>query len=70
MTGLKTKIDHIKIKNNSFLVVKIGSESRPAIEEDIEQVQKSFDKFLGNKFPDLPIVVTHHYMDVKLYVCK
>lgn len=67
---LKTKIDHIKIKDNSFLIVKVGSDPRPATDDDLKQIQETFEKSLGDKFPDLPIVVTHHCMDVKLYTCK
>ena len=70
MEDLKKKIDHIKVKDNSFLIVRIGSEDRPASTEDIEQVQKAMEKALGSKFPDLPVIVTHHCMDVKLYTCK
>ncbi len=70
MTDLKTKIEHIKVKDNSFLVVKVGSDNRPATQEDIEQVQKKLKECLGDKFPDLPVIVTHHCMDVKLYTCK
>lgn len=70
MKDLKTKIDHIKIKDNSFLVVRIGSEDRPASNDDIEQTKKALEKALGSKFPDLPVIVTHHCMDVKLYTCK
>lgn len=70
MEDLKSKIDHIKIRDNSFLVVKVGSDDRPATEEDIKLVQEGFEEALGDKFPDLPVVVTHHNIDVALYTCK
>lgn len=70
MIDLKNKLEHIKIKSNSFLVVKVGSDNRPATVGDIELIQDIMDKALGKKFPDLPVIVSHHDIDVKLYTCK
>lgn len=64
---LNNQIDHSLIKDNSFLVVKVGDQDRPACLADIEQVRDIFTEALRNKFPDLPIIVTHHAMDVELH---
>lgn len=54
------------VKKNSFLVIKVGSAERPATAEDIKEVQTKFAE-LGEKFPNLPIIVTHRCIDVQLY---
>lgn len=69
MTDMKNEIDHIKVEDNSFLLVKIGSETRPASEDDIKDAKKLFQE-LREKFPELTVLITHHNMDVKLYTCK
>lgn len=67
---LKTKIDHIKIKANSFLVVKVGTDARPASKADLDDVIVVFKEMLDGKFPDLPVIVTHSSIDVQLFTCK
>lgn len=58
------------VTSNSFLVVKIGSNDRPATEKDIEKHQEIMKQALGEKFPDLPIIVTHHNFDLQLYTIQ
>lgn len=47
-----------------FFLVKLGSESRPATDEDIKHVQETLDQFLGNKL-GAPVIVTHHTFDIE-----
>lgn len=65
--NLNNQIDHSLIKDNSFLVVKVGNQDRPACLADIEQVRDQFADALRNEFPDLPILVTHHAVEVELH---
>jgi len=49
-----------------ILVVKVGSDNRPATKEDLEDVEKQIKKALED--PD-PILVTHHNIEFQ-YVYK
>lgn len=69
MTDMKNEIDHIKVEDNSFLLVKIGSETRPASENDIKDAKKLFQE-LREKFPELTVIITHHSISVELHTCK
>ena len=51
-------------KINGFLLVKVGSDIKPATNADIDDVVKSFD-VIHKKYPDLPIVVSHHAIEVQ-----
>lgn len=61
------RIKHIKIESNSFLVVKVGSIDKPPTVVDIQDTQEKFEHALSEKFPDLPIIVSHYDIDVQLY---
>ncbi len=65
-SAIKNKIEHLKIQDNSFLLVKIGSDSRPACTQDLEDIEKVLDELLGKKFPDLPVVVTYHSVNMEI----
>lgn len=69
MSDFKSRIDHIEIENNSFLIVKVGSDDRPAAQEDIDLIEKVFKKALDDNFPRLPVIVTHHNIVVELHTC-
>jgi hypothetical protein len=62
--------DNVKLINvpqqNSFLLVRVGSEVRPATTDDIADVGKAFETALSKQFPNLPIIITHHAVDVKI----
>lgn len=61
-----TDIAHVQLDDNSFLVVKVGNDQRPATAEDIENVQKNIE---GLGLKGLKCLVTHHVVDFKVYAC-
>jgi hypothetical protein len=52
-----------------FLLVKVGSDCRPATDEDIEDVEQKVRGELEEKYPNLPIVVTHHNVQIEFHPC-
>lgn len=50
--------------NNKLVIVKIGSEDRPATEQDIKDAEKQIRKAL--KGIKCRIVVTHHCFDISI----
>ncbi len=63
-----SEIEYLKIEDGSFLVVKIGSDDRPASTQDIEDVQNCIKKL---NMPKLRYLVTHHLVDFQVIkVCE
>lgn len=67
---LITEMNHIAVGDNSFLIVKIGDDNRPATLQDIKDVKDELARCLSPRFPDLPVIVTHHNIEFKLYTCN
>ncbi len=63
---MTTRAQPMEITPNSFLLVKIGSEGRPAKHQDITDMQSTFEEALNEKFPNLPVIITHHDVDVQV----
>lgn len=53
-----------------FLLVKVGSDHRPATAEDLIDVRKDFEKVIGPAFPELPVIVTHHGVQVEVVTVR
>ncbi len=53
------------IGHGTFLLVKVGSDSRPATNSDIEDVRKNLEE-LG--LPRLKCLVTHHNVEIQTHV--
>lgn len=62
-----SEIEHVKIEDGSFLIVKVGSDTWPATTADIEDVKKSI---IDLGIPDLKCLVTHSSVDFKLFTCS
>lgn len=63
-----TDIKSMDIDECSFVLVKVGSDSRPATERDIQDIMKSIqDLKLEQK---VKFLITHHDVDFKLYACN
>lgn len=61
-----SEIEHLKIEDGDFLVVKVGSDDRPATHQDLIDIQ---DGIAALKLDNLKYLVTHHLVDFKLYSC-
>jgi hypothetical protein len=72
---LVSEIDHIKVTDQSFFIIKVGSDDRPASDCDIDDVKKLLQEFfeeirdINPEFPEIPCLITHHNVDFKLYSC-
>ena len=62
---IENSVQAINFKQDGLLLVRIGSDSRPATTADIADFSKQLDKFLGKKYPDLLVLVTHHNVDMQ-----
>lgn len=62
-----SEIEHLVLEDGSFLIVKVGSDKRPATDMDIEDVKKCIENL---QIPNLKCLVTHHNIDFKLYSCN
>ncbi len=51
---------------NNLLIVKVGSDDRPATNEDIENIAEAFNKVIEKMDLDFDptFLVTHHLMDI------
>ena len=61
----KTKKTKKRKKTNKLMIVKIGSDERPAGPEDIKKVEKYLKKFQknGTAIKDYDVIVTHHAVE-------
>jgi len=73
MKGFKMAIKKLKKEILEFnykdlkgkvLIIKVGSDNRPATDEDIKEVAKSLEKYLSDI--DCKIIVTHHAIEAKI----
>ncbi len=65
-SAIKNKVEYLKFRGNSFLLVKMGSNARPACTQDLHKMEEDIHEFLGDKFSDLPIMVTHYLVDMEV----
>ena len=49
---------------NKFLHIKVGTESRPASPEDLEQIEEQVKKLLGDNDITCAVFITHHAVDI------
>ncbi len=61
-----SELENIRIEDGSFLVVKVGSDDRPAMMQDIEDTRKLLEDL---QIPSLKYLITHHNIDFKLFTC-
>lgn len=52
------------VAKGSFLLVKVGSDSRPAAASDIEDIQKRFEELGVSR---LRCLVTHHNVEIEMH---
>ena len=57
-------IEHLEMDDNSFLLVRVGNERRPASIEDIEHIKKCITEL---NLPNLKCLVTHHAVDFQVF---
>lgn len=64
----ESNILNIEDPYHSLLHVKVGTDERPANEEDLTMVQKQLDSFLESKYPNMPLAtwVTPHTINFSL----
>ena len=60
-------IERLGIDEDSFLVVKVGSDDRPATQQDIDLMKKDIEAVIKPKWPTLPVLVTHHDVELEVY---
>ena len=51
-----------------FVIIRVGSEDRPASPEDITNMTESVRQFAeANDMQDVPMLVTHHAVEVEVF---
>lgn len=65
-TKKDVKVELKPASPSCFLFVRVGSNDKPAVDGDIENVRKEFKDQLGAAFAEIPVVVTHHNVDVQV----
>lgn len=56
----------MKADGPSVLIVRVGSDKRPATYQDLEDVECTLSAAFGDSMPDLRIAITHHDVDFQL----
>ncbi|MHA2279937.1 MAG: hypothetical protein ACXAC5_03550 [Promethearchaeota archaeon] len=73
---LISEIEHVNVTDHSFMIVKVGTEDRPATTTDIENIRQDMKQLfddvrkLNPDFPRIACLITHHAVEFKLFTCQ
>lgn len=65
---IKKKIDIFSNLQGKFIQIKVGNNDRPSTDEEINELQNKFDKYMKENEIDCITFVTHHAVEIKVIV--